>query len=238
MSVFSDRLDAGVRGILTQPWSTRNGLVVPTTESVALSGGGVNLEATVLYADLAQSTHLATNFQNRTAAKIIKSFIYCVCRIITREDGTVTSFDGDRVMGIFIGDSKNSDAARAALRINWAVQKVVKPRAEAHFSSLSDGAFGVEHAVGIDTGHIFAVRAGQRGDNDLIWIGRAPNVAAKLSDLREAPHRSFIHADVYSKLNEKSKYATGTDMWQSRSFEIKATGQKIPLYRSSYWWEP
>ncbi len=69
------------------------------------------------------------------------------------------------------------------------------------------------------TGTVLAVRGGVRGDNDLIWIGRAPNLAAKLSDLRESPNQTFITASVYNMLNGSSKYG-GKDkknIWESRS---------------------
>lgn len=45
------------------------------------------------------------------AAEIYKSYLHCASKIIRCENGVITAFDGDRVMGIFIGDLKNTSAA-------------------------------------------------------------------------------------------------------------------------------
>lgn len=233
-----DDLNSGVGNVLSTPWELRDGIVVPSSEKVALNGGGVRINATILYADLAQSSRLATDFQQRTAAKVMKAFLLCSSKIIAAHEGTITSFDGDRVMGIFIGDLKNTNAAKTALKINYAVQNIIKPKVEAYFSSMKENSYGIDHAVGIDTGSILAVRAGQRGSNDLIWIGRSPNLAARLSDIRESHYYSYITKDVFDTMNDDAKKG-GTenkDMWEQRSF--KWIGEEWTIYRSSWWWKP
>ena len=54
-------------------------------------------------------------------------------------------------MEIFMGESKNTNAAKAALKINYAVQKIIKPKMEAYFSSMKETSYQIDHAVGIDT---------------------------------------------------------------------------------------
>ena len=46
----------------------------------------------------------------RLAAEVYKSYMACAVRIIKDEDGSITAYDGDRVMGIFIGNVKNTTA--------------------------------------------------------------------------------------------------------------------------------
>lgn len=190
------------------------------------------------YFDLAQSSQLASEFDRRVAAKVVKCFLACVCQLISSCGGTITSFDGDRVMGVFIGDAKNTSAAKCALQINYAVGRVIKPRLSEYFKSVQNAGFEIAHAVGVDTGTILSVRAGQRGSNDLVWVGRAPNLAAKLSDIREPPYHSFITADVYDVLNKSSKYGGDPEqlMWERRSY--KWLGESLTIYRSSWWWKP
>ena len=55
-----------VAGIFRAAWTERDGNVVPTDESVKLTNDCVNVEATVLYADMADSTHLVDG-QTKTA---------------------------------------------------------------------------------------------------------------------------------------------------------------------------
>lgn len=238
MALFDD-LISGVGDVLRTSWDLRDGRVVPSSDDVALIGGGVRFDGTVIYADLAQSSKLATEFQQRTAAKVLKAFLFCCAKIITAHEGTVTSFDGDRVMGVFIGDTKNTNATKTALKINYAVQQIIKPRVEAYFTSMKETSYGIDHAVGVDTSSILAVRAGQRGSNDLIWIGRSPNLAAKLSDIRgEGSYHSFITKDVFDRLEESAKIGgqEKKDMWEQRSF--KWLEESWTVYRSSWWWVP
>ena len=235
---LSDDIKTDVQGFIDTPWNIRKGQVVPSSTSVALAGGAVELDATFLYADLADSSKMAKELDRRVAAKIMKSFLATSCRLIKSLGGTIQSFDGDRVMGIFVGSSKNSDAAKCALQINYVVKNVIKTEFEKKYESVRNASFRIKHGVGVDTGTVITVRAGVRGSNDLIWIGRAPNLAAKLSDLRESPHHTFITASVYNMLNDDSKYGgqNNENMWESRIW--KFLGDSIRVYRSSWRWKP
>ena len=126
-------------------------------------------------------------------------------------------------------DSKNSDAARTALKINYSVKKIINPAIKDQYPRTS---YAVAHVVGIDTSNLFVARIGVRGDNDLVWVGRAANYAAKLSDGAGAP--SQITADVYSGLNESSKCGKdGRNMWvQGIAPEL---GYKA-IYTSTWGW--
>lgn len=237
MSLTED-LKSGVSNILRTKWDSRQGNKVPETTDLALAGGAVQFEGTVLYADLAQSSQLATEFHRRTAAKVVKHFLFCCSKIITAHGGKVTSFDGDRVMGVFIGKYKNTSAVKTALKIEYAVQRIIKPKLTNHFQSMNESPYEIGHAVGVDTSNILAVRAGQRGSNDLVWIGRAPNFAAKLSSVRQPPFSSYISKAVFSRIHESAKYG-GDDnqlMWQRCSYTW--LGREWTVYRSSWWWEP
>jgi hypothetical protein len=60
--------------------------------------------------------------------------------VIRFPDGHVRSFDGDRVMGIFSAANKEDRAAKAAMRINWAVRHLVQPATKSNFGSLTKAA--------------------------------------------------------------------------------------------------
>lgn len=235
---LSDQLKNDVQSTINQQWNVRKGQKVPSSSDIALAGGAVELDATFLYADLASSSKIAKELDRRVAAKILKSFLATSARLVRHNGGAIVSFDGDRILGVFYGDSKNTSAAKCALQIKYAVAEIIKPKFEAKYQSVKDASFKIRHGVGVDTGTVLAVRAGARGDNDLIWIGRAPNLAAKLSDLREHPYSSFITASVYNAMHDSSKYGGKDDknMWERRSWEF--LGQTIHVYRSSWQWEP
>ena len=138
-------------------------------------------------------------------------------------------YDGDRIMAVYLGDSKNTKAARTALKINFAVTEVINPAIKDHYPLSS---YAIAHVVGIDTSNIFVARIGVRGDNDLVWVSRAANYAAKLSDGSGAP--SQITADVYNSLNESLKFSEdGRPIW------IQGTAPALgysTIYTSNWWW--
>lgn len=227
---LGDDLNSEVRKILRERWTTRQGRVVPDPEDLGLGNDAVLLDGTVLYADLNGSTGLVDAYKPHFAAEVYKCFLTCAARIIRAEGGEITAYDGDRIMAVYIGDSKNSDAARTALKINYAVTNIINPAIGDQYPNDS---YTVRHVVGIDTSNLFVARIGVRGDNDLVWVGRAANYAAKLSDRSGAP--SQITADVYNRLNKSSKYGKdGRNMWiQTTASEL---GYKV-IYTSTWWWE-
>lgn len=231
---MTDDLNAEVNKIIKEQWTTTDGRVVPETENIELGNKGVNLDATCLYADLAESTNLVNAYRATFAADVYKCYLNCACRIIRRQKGSITAFDGDRVMAVFIGESKDTYAVRAALAINHAVNQIINPALKNHYKDkLQD--FQVRHSVGIDTSKVMAARTGIRGANDLVWVGRSANYAAKLCALRDGNYATWITGDVYDMMANTVKMTTdGTkNMWE----QMKWTAQGgLRIFRSSYHW--
>ena len=227
-------IESSVNDIFYAPWDIKAGVKVPKTEDIVMKNGGRRVDATYLYADLAGSTKLAHTMLPETTATIIRAYINTAARIIRNFGGEIRSFDGDRVMGIYMGGDKNQKAVRTALAINWAVNDVIRPAIAAKWTDVSTS-YAVSHGVGIDTGQALIVRGGVRDNNDLISIGHAPNGAAKLSDYRGSP--ISITKAVYEDLNDGLWYADDgrTRMWTS-SDGRQALGSYSPCYHSNYQW--
>lgn len=151
MSTFSQDIETKVQEIIDTSWSIRDGQVVPKTEDVVLKNGAVRVEATYLFADLGDSSSAAQKLKKEVTGKIIRTYLDSASRIIKHFKGEIRSFDGDRVMGIFIGGSKNTNSVKAALGINWAMDKVLRPRLEKKWSTLPNY-YKIHHGVGIATG--------------------------------------------------------------------------------------
>jgi class 3 adenylate cyclase len=229
LSELRDLID----GILSTEWDRRKGSVVPDTNSITHSNDAVEIDGTVLYADLADSTSLVQGYKDWFAAEMYKAYLLTACELIRNNGGTITAFDGDRVMAVYLGDSKNSKAAKTALQIDHMVTQEINPRIRNHYKTTS---YQLMQAVGIDTGKLLVAKTGVWGSNDLVWVGRAANYAAKLCSLREGYYSSFITSDVFNKLNAESKNA-GTPpkcMWE----KVMWNEIGIEIYRSSYRWAP
>ncbi|MBI5384095.1 MAG: adenylate/guanylate cyclase domain-containing protein [Verrucomicrobia bacterium] len=227
---LGDELRQEVDAILKTKWESRDGCVVPSTETIQLGNDAVKLKGTVFYADLADSSGLVQGHKSWFAAEVYKSYLACACRVIRNHGGEVTAFDGDRVMAVFIGDIPNTSAAKAGLKLNWTIEKILNPKIKQAFP---DATYAIRHAVGIDTSDLFIARTGIRGSNDLVWVGRAANVAAKMCGLRHGGNYVYITKAVLDKLNDSSKYGGGDSkqwMWES----LQWNGETI--YRSGWIW--
>jgi class 3 adenylate cyclase len=227
-----DELQEAVAEIISHDqWSIAEGRVVPEPEDLQLGNDAVNLDATVLYADIAESTHLVDTQKPRFAAEVYKTYMLCAARIIKNNGGAITAYDGDRVMGVFIGDSKNTTAVKASLQINWSVRNLVNPALKAQYG---DSAFQMRHVVGIDTSSIFACRIGVRNDNDIVWVGRAANYAAKLSSIN-GDYPIYITEAVFDVLRNSAKF--GGDprrlMWSER---VWTSMNQMRIYGSNWTW--
>lgn len=208
----------------------RVGRVVPAPESLKLANEAILLNpATVLYADLSDSTSMVDSSSWFVSAEVYKAFLYTAARLIRSEGGEITSYDGDRVMGVFMGATQCDDAVRCALKINFAVKNIVQP---AFLSMYTGSGVKIRHVVGIDTSQVHAVRIGIRGGNDIVWVGRAPNYAAKLTGL-DHDYPTWITEAVFKQLTVSCTHASGTSMWEPR---VWTPNNNLPIFRSTYWW--
>lgn len=234
-----DDLKSETNAIVKGGWTRRDGQVVPEPVDIGLGNEGVNLEATFLYADLADSTELAL-LDQKIAAEVVKAYLMGTTRIIRALGGEVRSFDGDRVMGVFITAAKNSAAAEAALKINGFFTEVLVPAFTEFYSSRN---LSLSQGVGVDTSKVMVVRSGIKNNNDLVWIGRAPNVAAKLSAIRDPGYSSYISESVFNVIVDNSKISTlpptpGKVMWEAKTWEQGKPYGVGTVYVSNWWWTP
>ena len=227
---MKEDLNNEVAAIFRSAWSERDGNVVPTDESIKLGNDAVKLTATVLYADLADSTHLVDTNIGSFAAEVYKTFLHCAAKIIRSETGVITAYDGDRIMAVFVGGTKNTQAVRSALKIHYAAKQIITPAMRAMYSDRNGET--VKHVVGIDTSELFVARTGVRGANDLVWVGRAANHAAKLATLPEA-YSTYITKEVYEGMLEIGRTTGGRLMWERVRWN---TFDNRIIYRSNWWW--
>jgi class 3 adenylate cyclase len=223
-------LEADVKKIYSEQWSRRDGRKVPEDVDLKSGNDAVDIEVTILYADLDESTKLVDNYKDWFAAENYKTFLQCATKVIRSEGGHVRSFDGDRVMGVFFGASKNTSAVRCGFKIHWAVDKIVQPKLKDKYPNTK---YVMKHVVGIDTSKIMVAKAGIRNSNDLVWVGRSANHAAKLSSLSSATP-TWITDKVYDNMHDNVKYdGDRKNMWEERKWTAQNNRR---IYRSNYTW--
>ena len=228
---LKEELENHCDSIFKAAWTRRDGTVVPSDTSLTYANTGINLEGAVLYADLAASTKLVDANTPEFAAEIYKTFLHVAGKIIRSECGAITAYDGDRIMAVFISGAPRTSAVRAALKINWAVNEIVQKRMKAMYAHQD---YVVSHTCGVDQSKLMVAKTGVRGANDLVWVGRAANYAAKLCAIPEA-YRTWITAEIYDSMLDEAKYGgpNKLNMWTQRSW-AGMNNQRI--YCSNWHW--
>jgi class 3 adenylate cyclase len=211
-----EELIGEVGAIFRSRWTEQVANRIPGPEDLRLGNHAKDLRsATVLYADLNGSTRMVDNMSWSFSAEVYKTYLRCAARLVRSEGGEITAYDGDRVMALFTGNFKNTRSVRAAMKIHHAVKTVINPELRAFYTGTS---YEVKHVVAVDTSQLRAARIGVRGFNDLVWIGRAANYAAKLTTLDETP--LWITGEVYDAMTDDVKIHRHTkqNMWSERQW--------------------
>lgn len=228
MAIKED-LQNKIGAFFNEPYQIAQTEIIPSTDYSKLTFGNSALtsELTFLFADLRGSSKLHEVYGFKDAARIYQSFHDIVVRIIEHKDGKVRAFDGDRVMGVFSGDYKCSNACEAALKIKWAIVNILNPKLT---QPLKVG-------IGIDYGTTLITKVGKGRDpnnTDLVWIGKACNYASHLSGYGN--NQTIITPRTYNRINEKSKYSEKRiDMWTLSKLTLK-NNEIIDVYKSNYGW--
>jgi class 3 adenylate cyclase len=227
---LSDEINTYIKNTFSDAWETTNGLVVPTPADISSGNIGKVIDAVVLYADINGSTAMVKKYPPTFSANIYKTYLYSAGRILRKQGGTITAYDGDRIMAVFVGKTKRTDAVRSALEINYVVRCINNN------THVKENNFKLKHVIGIDQSELLVSKIGIRGDNDLVWVGRAANYAAKLTD--ESEKTSIrITDDVYSRMMDSVKYKSDMDnsvnMWNLEPEKFK----ELKIWGSNYGWK-
>lgn len=202
-------------------YSITKGQVLPKLESMALTKTGTEMELAMLFVDIEESTKIVSSSKRITAAKMYKTFLWGMTKIVNDNNGEVRSFNGDGVLAVFAGSNKHNNAVRAAMKMVWFLVEVLKPKMETYFSNNQQmTGIPFNFRIGIDEGTVLIVRGGYRGDNnnDLVWIGNPTNYAVKYSKMSDGDFRIHISETILKKLTPALRYDSSglfsIDMWK------------------------
>lgn len=237
MSTTKTELSTMVASYMAGTYDTVTTRSVPLAEDVPLGNKAKLLTATALFIDIRQSSDITNSFRRQTAAKMLKSYFDGAVRIIRHNGGEVRSFNGDGMLALFIGGQQRNNAVKAAMQVKWFVQFVLWPKFNAYFGNNQNArgkrlSFSV--GCGIDHGDIYAVKVGIRGTNDVAWVGRCTNTAAKLSNVLRSPDNIGATRAVYGALHASRTHTDGEHMWSDQA--SGDFGGVLRLYRTTSWW--
>ena len=182
--------------------------------------GGADVEMSILYVDIRQSTEYADGHDAAEVSERINAFLNQSIAIITEYDGFVHAFYGDCVVAAwapgFCGPEHAAKSQRAALEL------VVKHRLE------SPSGEPIPVGVGVHTGEIYigSVEAMEGTFRDVSIFGKNVNLTARLA-ARAA--RSQVLA------SRENIVAAGRDPanFEVETVELKGFSEPVDVYRLS-----
>lgn len=226
-----DTLQSEVDKILGMNWQLKDTNEIPESEEILLANEAFKIEATFLYADLAEVTLLAEKCSWEITAKIIRAYLDISARLILAHGGAVRNAGGHRVMGIFRGESPNTSAVNCARKIDWMVEKVLTPKADMAFPPIRNNKLAIRHCIGIDTSDAWSVCAQADNNKDLAWIGRAPEFAAQLSGIGKYPYSVYTSRACFTRLADIARKTGEKNIWLEQ--RIKFGGEMNRVYKTN-----
>lgn len=176
--------------------------------SVSLELGGSEVEATILFSDLAGFTSLSEGLPPQSVSKALISYFEGATQGILENKGTIIKYIGDAVMATWGAplqvDREADRAIDAAIQMQVAGQVPVTLETETGLVEET-----LETRIGINTGLGLAGNLGSRQRFDYTVIGDATNLAARLEGLNKMTGTSILIAQsVLDKCVSPERYLT------------------------------
>ncbi len=120
-------IETKLSSFFKEKFDVKETTIVPSTDYSKLTFGNTGLisDLCFLFVDIRESSKLHERYGFANAARIYESFHEINVRLINTNNGKVRAFDGDRIMAVFSGDNKCTNAVKTAMQINWAIRNIL-----------------------------------------------------------------------------------------------------------------
>ena len=211
---------AGLAGLLLRPWgshpSSFNSRFCSHCETFARSReAGAEVELTLLFADIRNSTPLAEELGTSRFKDIIKRFYKVTSNVLIQHNAMVNHLMGDQVIGIFVPRFSGTEHARAAIEAARDLLRVTG-------HENPDGPW-IPVGVGIHTGLAYVGVVGSaQGVKELAVLGSAANLTARLSS-------SAASGEVLLSAEASKSAHLDTSGLKSRLLELKGISHPVQV---------
>jgi class 3 adenylate cyclase len=190
VGVLHDRVDMLLRTYLSPDVATT---LIEDPDRASL--GGVEVEVTVLFADLGGYTAFAERATPAEVVAMLNAAFSAAVPVVLAEGGAVVQFMGDAMMAIFNAPKPQPDhalrAARSALALQWTAGALPAAGERPRFR------------VGLNTGPAIVGNIGAAEIRNFLAIGDTTNLAARLQAY--APEGSVvIGASTYALIRDQA----------------------------------
>jgi adenylate cyclase len=177
---------------------------------------GMDVEVTVLFADVVDFTSFAANADARQVVACLNALFEIVVPVIARHGGHVDKFEGDGLLAVFGAPERMPDHADRAVRA--ALEMTSRVNAE-------DSEVGFRIGAGLNTGRVVAGAIGGGGRLNFSVIGDPVNVAARV----EAVTRK-TGDDVLITQAAKDALRHPLEVDDRGRFDLKGIDEPLDLY--------
>jgi adenylate cyclase len=169
---------------------------------------GVEVEITMLFADVRGSTALAEKMSASDFGNLMNRFYETATHVLVRSFAVIDKFVGDEVIGLYIPGMAGADHAHRAVRAAEELLEATGHRTAEPWLPLG---------VGIHTGSAYVGLVGSKGGvGDLTALGDSMNVTARLASQAAAgeilvSETAFTRARLSSGLDQRRLELKGRD---------------------------
>lgn len=171
---------------------------------------------TVLFSDIANSTHLAEKLGAKRFGSILKRYYQDMTNIVFKHGGVIDKYLGDGVMAVFGLSNNNIDTERQAVDAGLQMLERLE-------SSFRHGGNPINIGVAVNSGPVMAGYVVTQERVELSVLGDTVNVAARLTALAK-PNRLLLGPFTYESVKEHYK------LHSIGSVEILGRTQPVQVY--------
>ena len=186
-----------------------------------LTGQGERRHLTVMFCDLVGSTALSQQLDAETYREIVRAYQARGAEAIERYEGHVVQYLGDGLLVYFGYPQAHEDDAERAIR---AGRDVLRGLEMLSTRTLAQHGVAITARVGIHTGPVVVGEMGGGEKKEVLALGDAPNIAARLEGFAEPG--SLVVSDATLRL------VTGVFVSEDRGVpELKGIQEPIRVHR-------
>jgi class 3 adenylate cyclase/predicted ATPase len=194
----------------------------PAPPTALLSPDAERRQLTVMFCDLADSTHLSGQLDPEDLRQVVRAYQATGAAVIERYDGHIAQYLGDALLVYFGHPRAHEDDAQRAVRTGLGILEAMRA-----LNDRLERDIGVCLAVriGIHTGMVVVGEMGSGERLEHLAMGEAPNVASRLQGLAERD-TVLISADTHRLVQG---YFTVDDLG---THVLKGVAEPLRVYRA------
>lgn len=196
-------------------------------KSGALSLGGEQLTATVLFSDIRNFTSMSEKMGPEEVINFLNQYFSYITPPIMKNHGVINKFIGDAVMAIFMPALGSENHAYDALKAAMEMREGIKT-----FNKENNLSTPVSFGVGIHTGTLVAGNVGTNQRLEYTVIGDTVNIASRIESETKKHSVDLLISEETLKAAKESSHSESSEQLEINSDRIdnvRVKGREAPL---------